>query len=79
MTGLDVQDNKYRPIGKFQIVGKLISESIILRLIVYGSVDVRGLPNNSSCYIRLTHTPYTLNSGKTLKSDVMKWKQSFFL
>jgi len=41
--------------------------------------DIKGLPNNSSCFVRLSHPPFVLSTAKTLKNENIKFKQSFFL
>jgi len=63
---LNLLTKKYTSIGKYQVV-------------IYNVVDMKGLANNSSCFVRLSHPPFTLSTGKTLKNDNMKFKQSFFL
>jgi len=63
---LNLKEIKYEPIGKCQ-------------LFVLDIVDLRGLSNNATCYVKITHIPYVLKTSKQTKRDSIEWKQSFFL
>jgi len=76
---LELEQYKFRPIGKIFITGNKRRIIFINNFLVIEAKNLRGISQNTTIFVKMKHTPYILKTKKVLSSENPKWKQSYLM